>query len=203
MFPALKKQWSANKINFWKACEKDFTHKQHTQQRGNAGAFAPWGGELLPATLGGEVESQWPGEEILDTDTRVREVTGSLLLICRTAAQPSSWHGVRGSHPSNQADCYHREPVLLALVPHGSMGASPGPAACMPLSSRGASAQAHRRHINPTLKICGPCSGVTLPQETFFSLITLSLRTMKYSKQTRSCYSFSQLSTAIQVWKCL
>lgn len=31
------------------------------------------------------MESRWPGEEILDTDTRVREVTGSSLLLCSSA----------------------------------------------------------------------------------------------------------------------
>lgn len=50
--------------------EKDFTPKpfaNNAHKHGNAGACTPWGGELLPATLGGEVESRWLGEETLDT----------------------------------------------------------------------------------------------------------------------------------------
>lgn len=91
MFPALKKQWSAKKKKK-KPCEKDSTPKpsaNNAHKHGNAGACAPWGGELLPATLGGEVESRWLGEETLDTDSGVREVSPSLLLNCSAAAQLS------------------------------------------------------------------------------------------------------------------
>lgn len=163
--------------------------KQHTQQHGNAGAFAPQGGELLPANLGGEVESRWPGEEILDTATRGREVTGSLLLICSLAERLT-----RGQRkPSIRSG---RSLPLRA----GSARARPSPQFHGITRSCSARDSLAWRHLSPgsfsgegvrALKIRGPhlAYGEQLfPKTSCFSPITLPLKTKTFSKQIQSCF---------------
>lgn len=142
--------------------------------------------------------------EILDTDTRVREVTGSLLSEhCSSAGQPT-WGQMSPSIPPRWRLPLKSSSACTSC--HSSMGAAPGPAG--PLSSRGTSAQAHSLHT----KQGGACSqntgtslglqGAAPPHGFPPSPCPQKQGCLKQTCPVLKYSSLFQLSTAFEVWQC-